>query len=101
LQRYVNGCWKHKFETYVWLTESYNIIEKITITCLLLKQFTLFTVIWDLVNLGQFDHINQLVLTLSVITLSGFHCSELIFLYLGKLIILVILTQMSLLVLQL
>ncbi len=30
--------------------------------------------ILDLVNLGQFDHINRMI-TLSVITLSGFHCS--------------------------
>jgi hypothetical protein len=30
-------------------------------------------VVWDLVNLGQFDHTNQMK-TLSVITSSGFHC---------------------------
>jgi hypothetical protein len=28
---------------------------------------------WDLINLGQYDHINEKI-TLSVITLSGFHC---------------------------
>ena len=31
------------------------------------------TDIWELVNLGQFDHINQMI-TSSVITLSGFLC---------------------------
>jgi hypothetical protein len=30
-------------------------------------------VIWDITNQGQFDHINRMI-TLSVITLSGFHC---------------------------
>jgi len=31
--------------------------------------------IWDLVNPGKFDHINR-VITLSVITLRGFHCMD-------------------------
>ena len=35
-------------------------------------------VIWDLLSLGQFDHINRMI-TLSVITLSGLHCSRIRF----------------------
>jgi hypothetical protein len=34
-------------------------------------------VIWDLTKLGQFDHINRMI-TLSVITLSGFHCTAIV-----------------------
>ena len=37
-------------------------------------------VIWYLANLGQFDHINRMI-TLSVITLSGFHCYTIDFIY--------------------
>ncbi len=32
-------------------------------------------VIWDLANLGQFDHINRMI-TLSLITLSGFYSTK-------------------------
>jgi hypothetical protein len=53
--------------------ESDNINRMITITDCLLIQKGCLLVIWDLLNLGQFDHINQMI-TLSVITLSGLHC---------------------------
>ncbi len=45
----------------------------ITIGKHLLIQNTFMLVVWDLVNLRQFDHINRMK-TLSVITSSGFHC---------------------------
>jgi hypothetical protein len=40
-----------------------------------LIQTTYLLVIWDLVNIGQFNHINQMI-TLSVITLSGLLCTS-------------------------
>jgi hypothetical protein len=53
-------------------TDNFN--QTRTISGFLLIQSTKVAVIWDLVNLGQFDNITQLI-TLSVITLSGAHCS--------------------------
>jgi hypothetical protein len=46
----------------------------ITISDFLMIHLTKLTVIWDLNNLGQFDHKNWMI-TLSVITLSGFYCN--------------------------
>jgi hypothetical protein len=54
--------------------ESDNINRMITISDRLLIQSACLLVIWDLLNLGQFDHINRMI-TLSVITLSGLHCN--------------------------
>ncbi len=55
--------------------ESDNINRMITISNCLLKQKAFLLFIWDLLNLGQFDHINQKI-TISVITLSGLHCTS-------------------------
>ncbi len=53
--------------------ESDNIIPMITISDS--SSGIKLRAIWDLANMGQFDHINQMI-TLSVITLSGFHCTH-------------------------
>jgi hypothetical protein len=42
--------------------ESDDIIQIITISKFLSRINTLFRVIWDLTNLGQFDHINQMII---------------------------------------
>ncbi len=57
--------------------ESDNINRMITKSDRLLIQSARLLVIWDLLNLGQFDHINRMI-TLSVITLSGLHCIKFI-----------------------
>jgi hypothetical protein len=54
--------------------ESDNINRMITISNRLLKHKALLLFIWDLLNLGQFDHINRTI-TISVITLSGLNCT--------------------------
>jgi hypothetical protein len=54
--------------------ESDNINQMITISSCLLIQSDRLLGIWALLNLGQFDHINRMI-TLSVITLSGLHCT--------------------------
>jgi hypothetical protein len=53
--------------------ESDNINQMITKHIYLLIQSTYLFVIWDLDNLGQFDHINQMI-TLTMIILSAIHC---------------------------
>jgi hypothetical protein len=55
--------------------ESDNINRMITISNRLLKQKAFLLFIWDLLNLGQFDHINRTI-TISVITLSDLHCTS-------------------------
>ncbi len=55
------------------LGPSDNIKRRITISSFLFILSKQWTVIWDLVNLSKFDHNNQMI-TLLVITLSGFHC---------------------------
>ena len=54
--------------------ESDNINRMITISNCRLIQSTNFLFFGELVNLGQFDHSNQMI-TLSVITISGLHCT--------------------------
>ncbi len=48
--------------------------QMITISSPMLIQITQMTVFLDFIKLGHFDHIN-LMITLSVIRLSGFHSS--------------------------
>jgi hypothetical protein len=55
-------------------SESDNINQMITISKCLLVQSACLLDSWDLLNLGQFDHIN-LMIALSGITLSGLHCT--------------------------
>jgi hypothetical protein len=54
-------------------SKSNKMNRMITRTNHLLIQTIKLLVIWDFVNLGQYDYINQMI-TLSVITLSVLHC---------------------------
>ncbi len=66
--------WKPLDVSTLGQRESDNINQMITISDCPLIQKGCLLVIWDLLNLGQFDHINRMII-LSVITLSGLQCN--------------------------
>jgi hypothetical protein len=67
--------WKPHDVITLGRSQSANINRMITISGLLLKQSTKVTFIWDIIILCQLDYINRMI-TLYVITLSGFHCTN-------------------------
>jgi hypothetical protein len=64
--------WKLHYMIILGKSQSDPIYQILAISNLLLVNNISFPVIWDLVNLGQFDRINQMK-TLSVIKLNSFH----------------------------